>query len=196
MQAVVRVEASSHDGAGERYARASWDRARSLSLPPEPVGPVPREQAPFYLGYLSPGGSTSSTQQRRAGAVFGAPSHRQHRARVSSSFTVPPVSYTLRRILSRKNHHRRREHVIARPGSSPRVFRTGRTRAGVGDPVRPSKRSRKSESDRENHTLPMIPARRAFQRLIRDGFNAGGGCSISSRSKMSASSSIRNYEDS
>lgn len=92
--AVTRAREITNDAV---YAEtASNCVASCVALSPE-SGARSSRTVPTRLGYLPPGVSTSSAQQREAGAVVEAPSHRQHRARLLSfpsprSSTLPRAS--------------------------------------------------------------------------------------------------------
>ena len=93
-RAVTRAREITNDAV---YAEtASNCVASCVALSPE-SGARSSRTVPTRLGYLPPGVSTSSAQQREAGAVVEAPSHRQHRARLLSfpsprSSTLPRAS--------------------------------------------------------------------------------------------------------
>lgn len=94
-RAAPRTCGSHHRNGGPAIARASCGTALSL----ESGARSPRT-GPFWLGYLPPGGSTSSTQQRQVEAVFGVPSHRQHRVCVFSFLFPRSSSVPIETIIS------------------------------------------------------------------------------------------------
>ena len=123
-------------------------RASCGALSPESEARSSRT-VPTRLGYLPPGVSTSSAQQQEAGAVVGAPSHRQHRARLSS-LPFP------------RSVHVRREHPSTIARESSREIAEHEVR----DPSR--RPSRRPVNQRSNPSGPSPPSTPCHQRKSSD----------------------------
>lgn len=149
--------------------------ASCVALSPE-SGARSSRTVPTRLGYLPPGVSTSSAQQREAGAVVEAPSHRQHRARLLS-FPLPRPSTLPRASLDDSSRSTREiaEHEAPGPPRGPfdRPV-TISTRAESRE-----QQPRNEPTDQTDQTSPMLPAT-SRQPLSLTDSSDGGGCNSSS----------------